>query len=138
MSQLKTYALSKKGKATSSVEWNPNDPPESYSNSTVHSRITSYVETSQRIDGPGFNPYTEDISGEAVMQAGGSKQHGRYCMANSMIDSGTTPTLNQIRARARRQGQSVVVRPRPTAEESIIQNLQVLTVSVSLYRLIIT
>ena len=133
------YALSKKGKATSAITYSPDDPLEAYTNSTVHSRISSYCDSALAIHGPNFDPYNEAISGEATMRAGGGKQLGRYWVADPLIDSSRTPTLSQIRAKDRRQGQSsTAVRSRPTAGDRIITNLQVLTVSFVLNRSIIT
>jgi hypothetical protein len=90
--------LAHKGKATTDVDWSPEDPPEAYNNTTVHSRISSYASTAREFHGPYFDPYTEDISGEAAMRAGGGKKHGWYWIGDSTIDSASTPTLSQIRA----------------------------------------
>jgi len=38
-SQFKAFALAHKGKATSDVSYNSEDPPSTYSNANVHSRI---------------------------------------------------------------------------------------------------
>jgi len=122
---LGAYTLSKKGKATADITYSPDDPPEAYTNSTVHSRISSYCDSAHAIHDPDFDPYNEAISGEAAMRAGGGKQHGRYWVADPLIDSSRTPTLSQIRAKDRRQGQSSSgVRSRPTAADCIITNLQ--------------
>ena len=126
------------GKATADITFNPDAPPEAYTNSTVHSRISSYCDSARGLYGPDFDPYTEAISGEAVMRAGGGKAHGRYSVANSMIDPTSTPSLAQIRAKDRREGSSSSgVRPRMTADDCIVANLQVLTVSFALNRSII-
>jgi hypothetical protein len=136
---LGAYALSKKGKATADITYSPDDPPEAYTNSTVHSRISSYCDSAHAIHGLDFDPYNEAISGEAAMRVGGGKQHGRYWVADPLIDSSRTPTLSQIRAKDRRQGESSSgVRSRPTAAECIITNLQVLAVSFVLNHSIIT
>jgi hypothetical protein len=39
---------------------------------------------------------TDNIDARLVMCLGKGKQHGRYWMANSVIDNATTPTLSQI------------------------------------------
>jgi hypothetical protein len=41
------YGLAHKGKVTSNV-----DPPESYSNPSVHTRISSYVSEARSVHGP--------------------------------------------------------------------------------------
>ena len=75
---LGAYALSKKGKAIADITYSSDDPPKAYTNSTIHSRISSYCDSAHAIHGPDFNPYTEAISGDAAMRTGGGKQHRRY------------------------------------------------------------
>ena len=38
------WALARKGKATSNVTYNPDDPPSAYNNPSVHGRIQLYTE----------------------------------------------------------------------------------------------
>jgi hypothetical protein len=45
------YGLAHKGKATSDVTFSPNDPPESYSNPSVHTRISSYALEARSVHG---------------------------------------------------------------------------------------
>jgi len=73
---LGAYALSKKGKATAAITYSPDDPPEAYTNSTVHSRISSYCDSALAIHGPDFNPYNEAISGEVAMRVGEASNMG--------------------------------------------------------------
>ena len=49
------YALAHKGKATSDVTFNPEDPPESYSNASIPSRISNYCERAKEVHGLDFN-----------------------------------------------------------------------------------
>jgi hypothetical protein len=93
---LKAWALSHKGKVTSDIDWNSEDPPEAYSNATVHEHIHSYTSMAQEVRGPDFDLYTENFDGEAVMRAGEGKKHGRYWIGGSAIDSSSTPSLSQI------------------------------------------
>ena len=92
--------MAHKGKATSGVDYNPEDPPESYTNATVHSRLSQYTEVAREVHGPEWDPSTEDIDGEIVMRVGGGKKHGRYWIADNTLDTASTPTLSQIRARS--------------------------------------
>ncbi|TVU26464.1 hypothetical protein EJB05_29012, partial [Eragrostis curvula] len=49
---LKAWAMAHKGKATSpEVDYNPEDPPEAYSNATVHSRLSQYTEMAREVHG---------------------------------------------------------------------------------------
>ncbi|XP_039841357.1 uncharacterized protein LOC120701319 [Panicum virgatum] len=45
------WALARKGKATSNVTYNPDDPPSAYSNPSVHSRIQAYTEMGRQVHG---------------------------------------------------------------------------------------
>ncbi|TVU24501.1 hypothetical protein EJB05_26943, partial [Eragrostis curvula] len=71
-SQFKAFALAHKGKATSDVDFNPEDPPpplSAYSNATIHSRISQYTSAAREIDGQDWDPSTHDLDGEIVMRA---------------------------------------------------------------------
>ncbi|TVU03565.1 hypothetical protein EJB05_50881, partial [Eragrostis curvula] len=67
---LMAWAMAHKGKATSiEVDYNPEDPPEAYSNPTVHTRLSQYTEMGREKHGPEWNPSTEDLDGEIIMRA---------------------------------------------------------------------
>jgi hypothetical protein len=116
--------MSHKGKATSDVNYNPEDGPEAYSNATVHSRLSEYTSMAREVHGPEYDPTTEDLDGEVVMRVGGGKKHGRYWIADGAIDSSSTPTLSQIRARS--TSASPAIRPRLDTSQYQIQSLQVI------------
>ena len=124
-SQLKSWVLSKKGKATADIDFNPEDPPEAYSHPSIHSRVTQYTTMAREVHGPQFDPSSQDIDGEIVMRVGGGKKHGRYWIGDSVIDTASTPTLSQIRARS--TDSSPAIRPRPTTAQFQIEALQVLS-----------
>jgi hypothetical protein len=111
-----------KGKATSDVNYNPEDGPEAYSNATVHSRLSEYTSMAREVHGPDFDPTTEDLDGEVIMRVGGGKKHGRYWIADGAIDSFSTPTLSHIRARS--TSASPAIRPRQDTSQYRIQALQ--------------
>ena len=46
------WALARKGKTTSNVTYNPDDPPSAYSNLSVHSHIQAYAEMGRQVHGP--------------------------------------------------------------------------------------
>ncbi|TVU25275.1 hypothetical protein EJB05_27767 [Eragrostis curvula] len=78
---FEAFALSHKGKATAAIQYNPEDPPEAYSNPTAHSRLSSYSEVAKEIYGQDYDLRSHDLNGEVIMRAGGGKKHGRYYLA---------------------------------------------------------
>ena len=86
--------MAHKGKAASDVTYNPEDPPEAYSNPSVHSRLSDYSSMAREVHGPEFDPSTEPIDAEVVMRVGGGKKHGRYYIADSSINPATTPNMS--------------------------------------------
>jgi hypothetical protein len=119
--------MSKKGKATADIDFNLEDPPEAYSHPSIHSRVTAYTAMAREVHGPEFDPSSQDIDPEIVMRVGGGKKHGRYWIGDSVIDTASTPTLSQIRARS--TDSSPAIRARPTAAQLQMQALQVIPVS---------
>lgn len=118
--------MAHKGKATSEVDYNPEDPPEAYTNPTVHTRLTQYTEMAREVHGPDWDPSTEDLDGEIIMRVGGGKKHGRYWIGDSTLDTASTPTLSQIRARS--SSSAPPIRPRPSATDIRIDQIQVISV----------
>ena len=49
------WALARKGKATSNVTYNPDDPPSVCNNPSVHSRIQAYTEMGRQVHGPDWD-----------------------------------------------------------------------------------
>ena len=115
------YAMAHKGKAKSDVSYNPDDPPSAYSNATVHSCLSQYTEMARAVHGPEYDPSAHDFDGEIVMRVGGGKKHGRYWMGDGVIDTSSTPTLSQIRARS--TSASLAIRPRPTTASHLVNEL---------------
>ena len=48
------------GKATTDIEYDPDAPLEAYTNSSVHTRLSSYTEAARSVHGPGYDPRTEE------------------------------------------------------------------------------
>jgi hypothetical protein len=101
--------LDHKGKETSDVDFNPEDPPSAYSNPSIHSRLSEYTSVARSVHGPKYDPSTQDFEGYLVMRVGGGKKLGRYWLGDSVLNTATTPTLSQIRASY--MGQRPPIRP---------------------------
>jgi hypothetical protein len=120
------YAMAHKGKATSDVSYNPDDPPEAYTNPTAYDRISEYTSAARSIHGNDYNPSSQDLDAEVVMRIGGGKKHGRYYLGDGVIDATSTPSLSQLRARS--TDTSIPIRPRPETPQQRILSLQVISI----------
>jgi hypothetical protein len=90
------YAMAHKGKATSDVSYNPEDPPKAYNNPTVYTCINEYTSAARSLNGDDYDPSSQDFDPEVVMRIGGGKKHGRYYLGDGVIDATSTPSLSQI------------------------------------------
>jgi hypothetical protein len=86
--------MAHKGKATSDVSYNPEDPPEAYTNASVHTHLSEYTSATRLVHGPKYDPSTEDLDGEIVMRVGGGKKQGRFWLGDGVIDMASTPSLS--------------------------------------------
>ncbi|CAO2147180.1 unnamed protein product, partial [Urochloa humidicola] len=100
LTEFQAIALSHVGRATSDVRYNPEVGPETYNNPMVYSRFATYTEMGKAKYGPDWDPAANPLDGEIIMRMGGGKQHGRYALGDSTLDTASTPTLSQIRARS--------------------------------------
>ena len=66
--------------------------------------------TGREIHGPNWDPRTQPLDGEVIMRVGGGKKHGRYYIGDGLLDTASTPTLAQVRARS--TSSSPAIRPR--------------------------
>ena len=114
--------MAHKGKATSDVSFNL----EAYTNPSVHSRISEYTEVARSLHGADHDPSTQDFDGEAVMRAGQGKKHGRFWLGDDIIDTASTPSLSQIRARS--TSESPAIRTRLTAAQHRVDALEVIPI----------
>ena len=124
--ELKSWVLAHKGKATDNINWNPDDPAESFTNESIPERISQYTEAARGVHGADWDPHTADIDGDIVMRVGGGKKHGRYLIGNSTLDPHTTPTLSQVRTSS--TSGSVPIRPRQDTSTHRVAALQVISV----------
>ena len=112
--QLTTYALAHMDPTKSNIEYNPVAGPEAYTNSSVHTRLTSYMEAARSVHGPDYDPRTEEhLDPELVMRVGEGKKHGRFWIGDDILDTGSTPPLHCLRAAS--TSSSVPIRQRPSS-----------------------
>jgi len=101
------------GPARSNIEYNPDAGPEAYTNSSIHTRLTSYTEAARSVHGPAYDPRTEErLDPEIVMRVGEGKKHGRFWLGDGVLNTGSTPPLNRLRAAS--TSSSVPISQRPT------------------------
>ena len=118
------WVMAHKSKAASNVTYNPDDPPSAYSNPPVHGRIQSYTEMGRQVHGLDWDPRTQPLDGEVIMRVGGGKKHGRFYIGDGLIDTASTTTLSQIRARS--MSSSPAIHPRLSASQLQVQELHVI------------
>lgn len=118
------WALSHIGKA-STATYDPSSPPSAsdYSNPSFHTRVTAYTEVGKQLYGPDWDPAVHPLDAEVIMRAGGGKKHGRLMIGDSTVDTASTPTLSQLRAR---DPDTAPIRPRTTVAQLQVQQLQVI------------
>jgi hypothetical protein len=118
--------MSHKGKATSDVSYNLEDSPEAYTNASVHTRLSEYTSAARSVHGPEHDPSTQDLDPELVMRLGGGRKHGQLCMGDDIFDTGSTPSLFEIRAWGTIA--SVPIRPRHSPAQHRVDALEVIHV----------
>ena len=105
------------------MAYNPADPPEAYTNPSIHACINAYTEMGRVLHGETWDPATAPLSREAIMRAGGGKKHDRYWIAHSLVDTASTPTLSQLRAST--TDSIPPIRPRPETSVASMHQRQV-------------
>jgi hypothetical protein len=111
--------MAHKGKTTSDITYDPDDGPEAYANPVVYNRLHDYTAMAQEVHGTDYDPSTKPIDPDVLMRVGGGKRHEWYWIADKAIDSSSTPTLYQVRARS--TGSSPAIRPRYDSSQQRIQ-----------------
>ena len=67
------------GKAMADIEYDPDAPIEAYTNSSVHTHLSSYTEAARSVHGLGYDPRTEErLDPQLMMRVGQGKKHGRF------------------------------------------------------------
>jgi hypothetical protein len=89
------YALAHidKAKAPTTV-YSSSLGPEECTSPVVYDKLTKYAAAGRERHGDDYDPATEPLDTDLVMRIGGGKQHGRYFMANSVIDPSSVQTLS--------------------------------------------
>jgi hypothetical protein len=106
------------GKASFDIHYNPDAPPEAYTNSSVHTRHTAYTEATRLVGGPDYDPRTEErLDPQLVMRVGQGKKHGRFWIGDDILDTASTPPLNHLRVAS--TSSSVPIRQRSTAVSAL-------------------
>jgi hypoxanthine-guanine phosphoribosyltransferase len=102
------------GPARSNIEYNLDAGPEAYTNSSVHTRLTSYTEAARLVHGLSYDLRTEErLDPEIVMRVVQGKKHGHLWLGDDILDTGSTLPLNRLRAAS--TSSSVPISQRPTA-----------------------
>ena len=83
--------MAHKGKTTSDITFNLEDPPEAYTN---RASTPAYTEVARSLHGSDHDPSTLDFDGEAVMRVGQGNKHGRFWLGDDVIDTTSTPSLS--------------------------------------------
>jgi hypothetical protein len=126
------YALAHIGKAKApTTVYSSSLGPESYTSPVVYDKLTQYAAAARERHGEDHDPTTEPLDTDLVMRLGSGKQHGRYFMANSVIDPSSVPTLSQIRREDRQRGggSQIPIAPRQQSTAHMVTTLQVSGVS---------
>jgi len=102
------------GKATIDIEYDPDALVQAYTNSSVHTRLSSYTKAARSVHGLGYDLRTEErLDPELVMRVGEGKKHGRFWIGDDILDTGSTPPLHRLRAAS--TSSSVPIRQRPSS-----------------------
>ena len=122
------YALAHKGPATAADNiYNPEDGADAYTNASVYPKLAEYTSAARTRHGEDFDPATQPLDTDLVMRLGGGKQHGRYWMANSAIESSSVPRLSQIRQTST-SSSDIPIAPRQPSSTQMMAAFQVSTI----------
>jgi hypothetical protein len=102
--------MAHKGNATSNITYNPEDGPKAYNNLAIHNRLTEYIVLANEFHGLDYDTRTEDIDRDILKRVEAGKRHEWYWIAERAIDSSSTLTPTQVRARI--TSASLAIRPR--------------------------
>jgi hypothetical protein len=106
------------GKATADIEYDPDAPVYAYTNSSIHTHLSSYMEAARSVHGPGYDPRTEErLDPQLVMRVGQVKKHGWFWIGDGVLNTASTPPLHQLRASS--SSSSVPICQRPTAVSAL-------------------
>ena len=133
VSQFKAFAMAHMGKADEGLNYDPNQPASSFTNANIQARLDGYTSMAREVHGADYDPLEHDLDGEVVMRAGGGKKHGRFWLGDGALDTDSTPTLSQLKARS--TSSSAPIRPRPEPTRIAMNELQVSSIYITIYDL---
>ena len=84
-----------------------------------------YTEAGRQVPKAVWDLSAHDLDGEIIMRVGGDKKHGHYFMGDGTLDTATTPTLAQVRARS--TNSSPAIRPQLSVAELRVHELEVIS-----------
>lgn len=71
--------MSHLGKSTADNDWTLDVPAESFTNTSIHPRISTYIEMARSVHGEQYDPTTKEwLDPELVMRVGEGMKHGRF------------------------------------------------------------
>ena len=122
------WALAHIDKA-SKATYDPSNPSSAseYNNPSFHSHISAYTKVGRQVHGQEWDPNAHPLDGEVIMRAGGDKKHGRLIIGDDTVDTASTPTLSQIRARD--TPIALPIRPRLSIAQLQVEQIQVISAS---------
>ena len=110
------------GKVLSDLTYSLEEPPEAYTNPSIHACIMEYMAAARAHHGIDYDLCTQEIDADLVMRQGGGKKHGRMWIANSVINSSG---LSLTRNRAGSAATDPPIRPRVSSSQQQVDTLQV-------------
>jgi hypothetical protein len=120
--------MAHKGRATSDVTFNPDNPPEAYTNPIIQPRIAKYTTVARQVRGLDFDPVREPLDPETVVRIGEGRKHGRYFVGDSLLVPRDVPTLSQVRSRDRATSSAPPIERQPSVIETLNAIFQVVSV----------
>jgi hypothetical protein len=85
------------GPTKSNIEYNLDAGLETYTNSSIHTHLSSYTETSRLVHGPDYDPRSEEhLDPELVMWIGQGKKHGRFYIGDDILDEVCSRSCNNL------------------------------------------
>ena len=67
------------GKAMADIEYDLDAPAEAYTNSSIHTRLSSYMEAARSVHGLGYDLRTKErLDPELMTRVGQGKKHGWF------------------------------------------------------------
>jgi hypothetical protein len=112
---------------SSDVSFNPDAPPEAYTDPTVHAKVRDYTEAVRTLHGSDYDMSSESLHTEVIVRLGLGKKHGRLWIVDDAVSLTSAPSLSEVRAQS--MSSSLPICPRPIPTLSRVDALEVIPVS---------